>query len=491
MNRKQRRAAPAAPDLPRTIGELFETAARHTQAGRVSQAISCFRKAVALAPGFPAAHYNLGNALVEHNQHAEAAISFRNAIGLAPTLAEAHSNLGAALKQLGGLDEAARHCREAIALAPNFPLGHFNLGAIFEEQRDLEQAVASYRNATRLAPNFAEAHLNLAMMLLALGDFPAGWQEHEWRWKTSLMRPGAGNLLQPNWNIASTLPGAHNLPRPQWRGETLPGKTLLIHAEQGFGDTIQFCRYAPLASARGLRVILQAPAPLLRLLQSLPGIGEFIPEGAPLPPFDVHIPMMSLPLAIGTTLETIPALSPYLQAAASDIEAWSARFAAYPAGIPRIGLVWAGNSYQGSPKLQAVDRRRSIGLDRFTPFLDCPNLNFFSLQKNQQPSGSFPIIDLMQQVRDFADTAALIANLDLVISVDTAVAHLAAALGKPVWLLNRFTSDWRWMSNRRDSLWYPTMRLYNQKTPDDWGPVIAQAAADLRLLSASRLPEAG
>jgi hypothetical protein len=270
-----------------------------------------------------------------------------------------------------------------------------------------------------------------------------------------------------------------DLGRPQWRGETADGKILLIYAEQGFGDTLQFCRYGELAAARGLRVIMRVPKPLVRLLRSLSGVAQVIAEDEDLPAFDLQCPMLSMPLALATTPATIPSRIPYLAAEEAAVAAWQSRLAGSAPG-PRIGLVWAGSA-RNTPALAAVDRRRSIAPDRLAPLLDLQGLHFFSLQKDG-PAGSppLPLIDFMTEMQDFADTAALVANLDLIISVDTAAAHLAAALGKPVWLLNRFDSCWRWLTDRRDSPWYPTLRLYSQPRPGDWDAVIAELVRDLR-----------
>jgi hypothetical protein len=262
------------------------------------------------------------------------------------------------------------------------------------------------------------------MALLARGDLTAGWEEYEWRWKTPQMISERRHLAQP-----------------QWQGESGNGQTLLIHAEQGFGDTLQFCRYASLAAARGLRVIMEVQAPLVRLLRSLPGVEMVIGRGEELPSFDLQSPLLSLPRALRTTVETIPGATPYLHVDPAAVADWSARINTITSQSPRIGLVWAGNPRNHSPTLAAIDRRRSMAPERLTPLFELPSLQFFNLQKDGPAAPkAFSLIDLMSEIDDFADTAALISNLDLVISVDTAVAHLAAALGKPVWMLNRFDS---------------------------------------------------
>lgn len=263
---------------------------------------------------------------------------------------------------------------------------------------------------------------------------------------------------------------ARKFAQPQWQGEAAPGKILLIHAEQGFGDTLQFCRYAPLAAARGLRVILQVQKPLASLLQTLPGIAQVIAQGEAPPRFDLHIPMLSLPLVFGTDLASIPAPAA-LQADAGSVALWHARL---PPG-PRIGLAWAG-----SPDLIA-DRQRSIPPAALAPLFGVTGVNFISLQKTGPalPEG-FAVFNAMDEMEDFSGTAALVENLDLVLTVDTAIAHLAASLGKPVWLLNRFDGCWRWLRGRADSPWYPTVTIFRQSRPGDWTSVLAEVTQRLR-----------
>jgi hypothetical protein len=259
--------------------------------------------------------------------------------------------------------------------------------------------------------------------------------------------------------------------QPQWQGEPASGRTLLIHAEQGYGDTIQFCRYACLAKACGLRVVLEVQQPLVRLLQSLAGVDQIIARGDRLPDFDLHCPMLSLPLAFGTVLETIPGETPYLTAGAADVAAWHTRLSR---SLPRIGLAWAGGSATKS------DRQRSLSTEQLTPLMNLSGIQWVCLQKERKEAfAGAGMLDFMPEMQDFADTAALVANLDLVISVDTAIAHLAAALGKPVWLLNRFDPDWRWLKGGQDSMWYPSLRQYRQAQPGQWETPIAAIAEDL------------
>ena len=278
--------------------------------------------------------------------------------------------------------------------------------------------------------------------------------------------------------------------QPQWLGEPAVGQTLLIHAEQGFGDTLQFCRFAPIAAARGLRIILEVQKPLVRLLRSLPDVEQVIAQGDTLPLFDLQCATMSMPLAMRTIMETIPAVGPgqanYLHADPIKVAAWQARLDADPGRRLKVGLVWAGN-----PALVAADQRRSLPTERLTVFKDISNVRLFSLQKNGPAAPDWlPLTDHMEEMADFADTAALIANLDLVISVDTAVAHLAGALGKPVWLLDRFDHCWRWLDGRRDSPWYPTLSIYRQATAGAWEEVMMKVAHDLSTLACSQAGKA-
>jgi tetratricopeptide (TPR) repeat protein len=434
---------------------------------RLDEAVACFRKAIEINPNHAAAHNNLGIALKEQARLDEAVGCFRRALDLTPDFAEAHNNLGTVLGEQARQEEAVACYRQAIDLKPDFSEAHNNLGTALRARQRLDDAVASYRRAIGLDPDYADAHNNLAMALLARGDMAAGWEEYEWRWRTP-----------------QTIRTRRDFTQPQWRGEHAEGRTLLIHAEQGLGDTIQFCRYAPLAAARGLRVILEVPGPLVRLLRGLPGVERVLERGETLPQFDLHCPMLSIPLAVGTTITTIPSTVPYLCADAVQVAAWRTRLADMDKSGPRIGLVWAGSSRRHSPTGAALDGRRSIAPDRLAPLLGLSGLHFFSLQKDGPAAPEhFRLTDVMNEMADFADTAALIANLDLVVSVDTSVAHLAGALGKPVWLLDRFDPCWRWLVGRRDSPWYPTLRLYRQPHPGDWDAVLAEVARDLHSLA--------
>jgi len=438
--------------------------------GRPAEAEASHREAVRLRPNSPEAHNNLGAALFALGRPAEAEASYREALRLRPIFPEAYNNLGAALRDLGRPAEAEASHREAVRLRPIFPEAHSNLGAALYDLSRPAEAEASYREALRLRPNYPEAHNNLGYALLLAGRLEEGWKECEWRWKTKIFSGAARYFLAP-----------------LWRGEAIGGRTILLHAEQGLGDTLQFCRYAPLMVS-GARIILEVQAPLVRLLSRLPGITQIIARGDRLPPLDLHCPLMSFPLAFGTTLDTIPAVTPYLSADPALAAHWQERLVGLD-GL-RVGLVWAGWRRLNFPAAAAIDRRRSIALKALAPLGAVSGVSFVSLQKDgpaaevADPPHGLMLHDFTTELHDFEDTAALIVNLDLVISVDTAVAHLAGALGKPVWLLNRFDTCWRWLLNRDDSPWYPTLRQFRQPNLGDWDSAVCAARDALYRLMA-------
>ncbi|WP_305123470.1 tetratricopeptide repeat protein [Roseomonas sp. GC11] len=447
--RQALRLHPASPTAHNALGDALR------EQGRVEEAIRHHRQALALQPRDGVTYNLLGLAQQHQGQLEEAVASYRQALALSPGLAGAHSNLGTALQVIGQPEEAVESLRKALELQPNHPDFLSNLGSAQTECGRLAEAMACFRQAIALRPDHAVAHLHLGMALLGRGDFPKGWTEYEWRWR-----------------CAQT---PRDFPQPRWRGEHAAGRRLLLHAEQGLGDTLQFCRYAELAAERGLRVVMEVQPSLRRLLQGLPGTEAVLARGEPLPEFDLHCPLLSLPLAFGTLPHTIPQRVPYLRAEAAEVLLWRQRLEARGKKGPRIGIAWAG-----SPKL-ARDRLRSIDPALLVPLLNMPGLHFINLQKGGTPApAEAPLTDLMPEVQDFAETAALMASLDLIISVDTAVAHLAGALGKPVWMLDRFAPDWRWLEGRADSPWYPTMRIYRQPAPRQWGPVLEAVQRDLR-----------
>jgi len=439
------------------------------QQGKPDQAEQQYRMALDHAPAHADALANLGCALRDLGRLEEAVLTLCAALELKPRGGEIYSNLGNTLKDMGRLVEAEAACRAAVALMPSSPVAKFNLGCVLQDQRNFSEAESFYRAALEAEPDYIRAHWNLGLALLARGQFREGWTEHEWRSRT-----------QRSWSPALTFAA------PAWTGEPLDGKTLLIHREQGLGDNIQFARYASLAAARGAHVVMLTYPSLAGLFRTLPGVAEVVADGQPLPAFDLQAPILSLPHLFGTELATIPAEVPYLRADPKRAAAWRARLAALP-GL-KAGLVWAGGTRPDDPDWARIDSRRSLALAQFAEIAAVAGLSLVSLQKGEAAAQveGFPIADYMDEVEDFADTAALVEALDLVVSVDTAVAHLAGALGKPVWILSRYDGCWRWLENRDDSPWYPTARLYRQKQPHDWPEVLARLCGDLAEFSSGR-----
>jgi tetratricopeptide (TPR) repeat protein len=431
--------------------------------GRYEEALACYDHALAIRGDIPQIWNNRGRALRRLDHLDEAEQSLREALRLKPDFANAHNNLGVLLEYLGRFEEAEASVRAALRLQPERAVAHFHLGNILYDLGRAGEAAASYRTALRLQPEISGLHASLGFALLLAGRFEEGWKEFESRWLTE---PGV--TLRPLWGV------------PSWDGEAIGKRAiLLVSADAGHGDTLQFCRYVPQIAASAGTTILSVQPALMRLLSRLPGVSEIVTEGGRPSSFDLWCPLMSLPYAAGTTLETIPATTPYLTADPADVVHWRERLAGF-AG-PRVGLCWAGGRSN-------LDRRRSITLDTLAPLGAVSGVQFISLQKGPpatqvaRPPHGMELYDFTEELDDFADTAALIDNLDLVISVDTAVAHLAGALGKPVWLLNRFDTDWRWLQNRDDSPWYPSLRLFRQPTHGDWPSVISRVQGALQRL---------
>jgi tetratricopeptide (TPR) repeat protein len=440
-------------------------AAALRQKGQLPLAIEHYRRAVALRPDDPELLFRLAHALKDNHQLDPAIDTYRRAIALNDTFPEALYNLGLALAEKRDLDGAISSYRRALSAKPDMVVAHCNLGIALNEKGLIEQAIDCYRTAIALDPTYAEAHVNLGLALGRTGQFPHAWDEYQWRLKI----PGYANA-QPTF------------PQPVWDGTSRAG-ALLLTAEQGFGDTIQFVRYVPLVAHRCQRVMLRCPRELIPLLQGMQSITQLSPMDAPPPEFDVHFPLLSLPQLFATTLDTIPGPVPYLKADPAKSATWAEKLAG--AKQFKIGLAWAGNPQHKN------DRARSIHLNLFAPLAKIPMTSFFSLQKHRSAefaAGSSPGIEMIDHtgdLHDFSDTAALIANLDLVIAVDTAIAHLAGAMARPVWTLLPFIPDWRWMMNRSDSPWYPTMRLFRQPAIGDWNTVITRVSRELQ----NRVPE--
>lgn len=454
--------------------------------GKAGEAARCFEEAVRQRPDFVEALNNLGNALRQLGQLEQAAESYQRALCIKPDYADALSNIASVWRELGHPKEAETDLRRAIAIQPDRAEYHNNLGAALEDQNrfqeainsyadalrlnpadplvltnagntlvqtgDLEQALACYEQALAFRPDCAEARFARATTLLLKGDFARGWSDYESRWK---------------------LRNAPQLPftEPRWDGGDISGKRLFVFAEQGLGDTIHFIRYAPLLKAKGATIIVECQRTLLSLLQSVPGVDEWVAFGDPRPPFDFQVPLQSVPGILNTTLDTIPAQTPYLSVPQQAIDRAAARVPASSADHRKIGIVWAGNPNQTN------NRRRSIPLACFEPLARVPDAEFFSLQLEPQPDCALP--RLLDPNDSVLETAATIMHLDLVITADTMMAHLAGALGRPVWVLLSFAADWRYLLDRPDSPWYPTMRLFRQPRPGDWDSVIAEVSEAL------------
>jgi tetratricopeptide (TPR) repeat protein len=437
--------------------------------GQLDDAIAAYRHAIALRPRYPQALSNLANAFVEQRQPDDAIAAAQQAIAIHPAYAQARVNLGNALVDKDQLDDAIAAFRHAIALNPHLAEAHVNLGNALTAAGQLDSAIASYRQGIALKPDNAEAHLNLAMALLHV-DMEQGWLEYDWRWKTRGNSSPISRFTQPLWD-----------------GSDLNRRTILIHTEQGFGDTLQFFRYVPLLAQRGGRVIFEAPVELLRLLRQSSGVDQWVARGDPLPAFDLHCPLLVLPRLFGTTFENIPAQQEPLRPAPELLQHWRRRLEHQPPAL-KVALAWAG-----SPTFKG-DRARSLSLGRLAPLAAVPNVTFYVVQKGppaaqmSNPPPGLHLVNLSPELNDFADTAAAMCRMDLVLTTDTSVAHLAGALGLPVWVMLQFMPDWRWLLHRDHSPWYPTMRLFRQNKPGDWQDVIRRVAQALSLFPFQSAP---
>jgi tetratricopeptide (TPR) repeat protein len=436
---------------------LCNRAAALHELARYEEALASCDRSIATRPDYAEAHSNRGNTLKELKRPEAALASCDRALALLPDFAEAHLNRGNSLHELRRFDEALASYDRAIALRPDYAEALTNRGVTLQNLKRFDEALASYERAIALRPDYAEAHYSEAMCRLLIGDFGRGWEKHEWRWQSKQLKHAKRNFSPPLWLGSNEI----------------AGKTILLHAEQGFGDTIQFCRYAPLIAERAGRVILEVQSPLRALLSDLPAVAQILSAGEQLPDADFHCPLLSLPLAVGT----IASETPYLRASDASVMRWNDRLG--PGTRPRIGLAWAGSPTHKN------DHNRSIALGSFLPSIADVEATFVSLQRDMRAGdsavlqGRTDILHFGDELKDFADTAALISNLDLIISVDTSVVHLAGALGKPVWVLLPFIPDWRWLLDREDSPWYPTVRLFRQDDSCGWDNVIASIHAAL------------
>jgi tetratricopeptide (TPR) repeat protein len=417
------------------------------------EALASYGRALAVRPNYAEALYNRGNTLKELKRHDEALASYDRALAVRPDYAEALSNRGVAFHELGRLDESLASYDRALSVRPDDAEALSNRGNTLTELHRFDEALASYHRALAVRPDYAQAHHNLAHGLLLTGDFERGFEHYEWRWETEHSRNDKPDFVQP-----------------LWRGENIAGKTVLLHAEQGLGDTIQFCRYARLMSERGADVILQVQPPLKHLLSGIAGPRTVLVREEPLPPFELHCPLLSLPLAFGTRLETIPPCDYRMNMPPQLVRHWEAKLG--PKRKLRVGLVWSGAPGHKN------DRNRSIPLNSLLGLLKLP-VQVVSLQKEPQADDrsvldahKADVAHFGSALTDFAETAALASLMDVVVSVDTSVAHLAGALRRPTWIMLPYTPDWRWLIDRDDSPWYPTARLFRQDDTRAWDGVI-------------------
>ena len=452
---------------PDAVDVLDNLAGALRENGQLEEARTSYNRALALKPDRIESHIGLGLVLREMGRVQDAVIHYERALACAPDNAETHINLGVALVELSRPVEASSHYRRALAVQPDRAETYNNLGIALERQDRYAEALDCYERALRLRPDYAEAHFNRAHALLVTGNFEAGWQEYEWRFAVARYD--------------------RNFDRPLWSGEALAERTILIHAEQGFGDTLQFVRYVPLVAERGGRIVLEVPRPLVSLVGTVAGLPRVVAAGDQLPEFDCHCPLLSLPRIFKTRLATIPDAVPYLSVPVEVSAAWTERVAGL-SGL-NAGIVWSGS-------LVGVVDRRPIDLRFLQPLLQAPGVNWFSLQVGEHSRDinlleGLAITDLSPWLVDFAATAAAVSQLDLVITIDTSVAHLAGALGRPTWVLLPYNCDWRWLRRRDDSPWYPTARLFRQKQPGDWAGVVGDVGAALAQFRRAPLASSG
>ena len=427
--------------------------------GNLDEALENYNKSIAINDSYINAYYNRGNVLKELKRLDEALTSYDRAIELKRDYAEAYYNRGIVLNELKRLDEALTSYDRAIELKSDYAEAYSNRGAVLKELKQLDQALTSYDRAIAIKPDYAEAYWNKSLALLLGGDFDKGFNEYEWRWKKDNLTSPKRNFSQPLWLDA----------------KDIAGKTILLHAEQGLGDTLQFCRYVMQVAELGAKVILEVQKPLVNLLQNLTGVSQLVAKGSALPEFDYQCPLMSLPLAFKTELNSIPSSTAYLKNNAAKLEVWSKRLG--EKSKPRIGLVWSGNSKHGN------DHNRSLSLTDVLKHLQ-PNFEYVSLQKEVREGDKDALTNSAvkhygDELNDFTDTAALCDLMDIVISVDTSVAHLAGALGKTTWILLPYVPDWRWLLDRDDSPWYASVKLYRQDEDRQYAPVLERIANDL------------
>jgi tetratricopeptide (TPR) repeat protein len=440
-----------SPDAYGNLGTLLH------EHGQIKNAIPLLQQAVSLLPSSPAMLYNLGNALRDDGQLNESIECYQRCLGLRSTMVDVLNNLGNVLKVVGRVDEAIACYERILGIDPNHILARNNLGSALQQVGKFDEAERCYTDALKLNPDYAPFHWNLGLVLLTQGKFIEGWPHYAWRRRVDQFQFSRAPHSQPVWD-----------------GSTLAGKRILIHAEQGLGDTIQFARYLPMVAQRGGKIILECQKPLFTLLQSVPGIEQMISVEDPSPQCDVQAPLIDLPMIFQTTLETVPATIPYLSPPTEAVAQWKQRIGSDH--HLKVGLIWMGRSAHYN------DRNRSLPLSALFPLASVSGVSFHCLQKDRDGFADFGPLqmkDWAAELTDFKQTAALLENLDLLITVDTAAAHLAGAMGKPAWLLLPFSPDWRWMLGREDSPWYPSMRLFRQPRTGDWQTPIARVVDSL------------
>lgn len=456
-------AAAPPPSPQQRLAALLGQATEHEQAGRLDMAEAVLTQILGEFPEQPGALHMMGIVAFKKGRIAEAAGLMERSIARAATTALYHRNICEVYRVLGRYDEAVAAGRRAVSLSPEDPHCYNNLGVTYYHRLELDAAIEAARRAIALDANFAGAHFGMAEALLLRGEFEPGWEAYEWRFKLA----NAPRLMPPS-------------DRPQWDGSRLGDGILMLIADQGYGDVIQFSRYIPWAAERCPNIALACSSEIRAVVLQQPGIGRFFDHWDNRPDFAAYLPLSGLPRLAGTRLESIPAPIPYLRGDPERTARWAARLSALvPPGYRRVGIAWAGRPTHTN------DRNRTIALAALAPLYRLPRVALVSLQKGpgQAQIGNYwgpaPLVNLGPEIADYSDTMAIFENLDLIVTVDTSVGHLAGAMGKPVWIMLPFAPDWRWLLDRSDSPWYPTARLFRQPAPGKWDPVIGAVYAAL------------
>ncbi len=446
------------PQFYNTLGAAFRAV------GKFEEAIIAYQQAISIKPDYAEAYNNMGNAFLSQRRYVDAVEKYNQAVVLNPGDVEAYNSMAIALQYQGKYSAAIEACNRALSLKPDYAQAYNTIASVMLKKGCHDEAIDNYKRALSLKPDYAEAHTNLGIAQLLNGRFEEGWSEYKWR-----------------LNINNAINLYNQL--PCWDGSPFVGKRLLVRYEQGYGDNIQFIRYLPMVKSRGGTVICQMLRPLTGLFRGFPGIDELIDcalNNQDEVFYDFYVSLMELPGIFGTTLETIPGMVPYLHADPVKAEQWRKKLAG--TGF-KVGIVWAGKP------VHTEDSNRSCQLKQFVPLSKIPGVRLYGLQKGEAAGqvkdlfGIISVINLADELNDFTDTAGVIENLDLIISVDTAVLHLAGAMGKPAWAVLPFTPDWRWMLTRQDSPWYPTMRLFRQEELTQWGAVFERIGRELKILA--------